>query len=78
MDSESFPPGVKLTRNDLGGLVVTWNGNFIGWIHASIGDQWNAYVRSNKPYEAGQLIGRFTKDEAVRRIAHAAGWREVD
>ena len=45
MEGDTFPPGIKLTRNDLGGLAVTWNGKFIGWIHASIGDRWNAYAR---------------------------------
>jgi hypothetical protein len=78
MENDSFPRGVKLSRNDLGGMSVDWNGNFIGWIHASIGDKWNAYVLGQKASDPGRLIGRFTKEEAVRRIALEAGWREAD
>ncbi|GIE96689.1 hypothetical protein [Paractinoplanes rishiriensis] len=74
MSREFFPKGITLSRNDLGGLAVEWNGIFIGWIHASIGDQWNAYVRGKKNGDPGIMLGRFTKDEAVRRIALAAGW----
>ena len=74
METDSFPDGVRLTRNPLGGHAVEWNGKFIGWIHASCGDKWNAYVRDAKPGVTGLPLGRFTKNEAVRRIAIEAGW----
>ena len=77
MAGEAFPKGITLSRNNLGGWGVEWNGRFIGWIHASVGDQWNAYVRGWKPGDPGRLLGRFTKEEAVWRIAFAAGWRET-
>ena len=74
-EGDALLQGVMLTRTDLGGMRVDWNGNLIGWLHASIGDRWNAYVCGQKADGPGRLIGRFTKDEAVRRIALEAGWR---
>jgi hypothetical protein len=41
----------------------------IGWIHASIGDRWNAYVR--RPGTSGKLLGRFAQEEAVKAIVAA-------
>jgi hypothetical protein len=78
MEIESFPNGVKLIRNSLGGLSVEVHGNYVGWIHASVGDQWSAHVRGVKPGDPGTLLGRFTKEEAVQRIAQAAGWRRAE
>ena len=69
-----FPRGVTLTHSPLGGYEVEWNGNFIGWIHASVGDRWNAYVRSATEGDPGTPLGRFTQNEAVRQIATASGW----
>jgi len=74
METDPFPDGVRLTRNPLGGHAVEWNGKFIGWLHASYGDKWNAYVRGAKPGVTGLPLGRFTKNESVRRIAIEAGW----
>jgi len=74
MEIDSFPEGVRLMRNPLGGHAVEWNGKFIGWIHASYGDRWNAYVRGAKPCATGLPLDRFTKNEAVRRIAIEARW----
>jgi hypothetical protein len=73
--NDPFPRGVALTRSPLGGYAVEWNGKFIGWIHASVGDQWNAYVRSiGQDNSTGTPLGRFVQNEAVRQIAIAAGW----
>ena len=74
MTINPFPRGVTLTRSPLGGYSVEWNGNFIGWIHASFGDKWNAYVRGAQEGDPGNQLGRFTQNEAVRQIAIAAGW----
>lgn len=49
MDAEAIPRGVKLTRNELAGYSVEWNGNFVGWIHRGISNNWTAYVRGTKP-----------------------------
>jgi len=77
--SDPFPRGVELTRSPLGGYAVEWNGKFIGWIHASIGDKWNAFVRNIEQRNPGPgtPLGRFTQKEAVRQIAIAAGWSEA-
>jgi hypothetical protein len=62
-------PGVTLVRSTDGGLSVHQDGQYIGFIHASFGDQWNAYLRV--PGNGGQYLGRFRQDEAVRRIVVA-------
>ncbi len=67
-----IPDEIKLVRNSLGGYSVEWNDRIIDWIHASIGVQWNAY--SGGEESPGRPLGRFTKDDAVRRIADASGW----
>jgi hypothetical protein len=73
--SEEPPAGVTLTRGPLGGYVVKWKGRTIGWLHDN-GDRWNAYLRAEKQGELGTPLGCFTQDEAVQRIAVAAGWTE--
>lgn len=78
MEIDQLPNGVRLTRNSLGGHTVEWNGTCIGWMHASIGDRWNAYVGGAKPGAPGTHLGRFTRTEAVRQIAMAAGWQEAE
>jgi len=76
METDSSLHGIRLTRR-FGGYAVEWNGTFIGWLHASYGDRWNAYLPAAKAGDPGELLGRFTQTEAVRRIAIAAGWRET-
>ncbi len=71
-DHPELPPLVSLSRSALGGFTVGYDGTFIGWIHES-GGLWNAYLRSAKVTEHGTPLGRFTKHEAVLRIAVAAG-----
>jgi hypothetical protein len=74
---EAYPGGVKLIRTELGGVAVLWGGRLIGWMHASLGDKWNAYVPGREAGDGGRLLGRFTEEEAVRQIALEAGWREA-
>ena len=64
-----FLPGVILQVSVMGRYSVEREGDYIGWIHASIGDQWSAYVR--RPGANGDLLGRFTQEEAVKAIAAA-------
>lgn len=59
-------PGVTLTVSVIGGYSIERDGDYIGWIHASFGDHWNAYVR--RPGTAGDLVGRFVQEEAVKAI----------
>jgi hypothetical protein len=62
-------PGVTLTVSVRGGYSIERDGDYIGWIHASLGDRWNAYVRW--PGAVGDLLGRYTEEEAVRAIVAA-------
>ena len=71
---DPFPSGVRLVRTKLGGVAVVWDGKPIGWMHATIGDRWNAYAPGPNTGDPGELLGRFTEEEAVWRIALQAGW----
>lgn len=62
-------PGVTLTVSVMGGYSIEREGDYIGWIHASLGDRWNAYVR--RPGAVGDLLGRFGQEEAVKAIVTA-------
>jgi|SRR4051812_28623387 hypothetical protein len=62
-------PGVTLTVSVIGGYSIERDGDYIGWIHASIGNRWNAYVR--RPGTGGDLVGRFVQEEAVKAIMTA-------
>lgn len=70
--SRQIMPGVKLEVSTLGGYSVLYHGEYIGWIHASVGDQWNAYLRHPNPGVAGEPLGKFNQLEAVRQILEAA------
>lgn len=63
-------PGVILTRSTLGGFSIEVDGKYVGWIHASVGDQWNAYLRTGEPL--GTPLGRFPQEQAVLAIVAAA------
>jgi hypothetical protein len=69
--SEREVAGAKLVVSKMGGYTVAHDGDYIGWIHASVGDQWNAYVRRSGT--TGDLLGRFRQEEAVRAIVGAWG-----
>lgn len=62
-------PGVTLKVSVMGGYSVERASDYIGWIHASIGDRWNAYVR--RPGTSGDFLGRYAQEEAVRAIVEA-------
>ncbi|MFG1605881.1 hypothetical protein [Actinoplanes sp. NPDC049265] len=72
---DSLPGGVTLTRNQLGGHWVEWNGRLIGWLHASIGNHWNAYAYIPDSEYDGDELGRFSRVEALKKIAKTAGWK---
>jgi hypothetical protein len=68
--SREILPGIRLEVSTVGGYSVTHDGAYIGWIHASVGDRWNAYQHiPGDPL--GEHLGRFNQTEAVRRIAAA-------
>lgn len=62
-------PRVTLTVSVNGGYSIERDGDYIGWIHASLGDRWNAYVR--RPGTGGDFVGRFVQEEAVSAIVAA-------
>ncbi|GIE88663.1 hypothetical protein [Actinoplanes regularis] len=62
-------PGVTLTVSVMGGYSIERDGEYIGWIHASVGDHWNAYVR--RLGSSGDPLGRYPQDEAVRVVVVA-------
>jgi len=70
-------PDVALARSPLGGFSIDWNGKFIGWIHECSDrgdDRWNAYIRGATACDHGVHLGKYRKDEAVRKILTEAGW----
>jgi hypothetical protein len=70
--SREILPGVRLEVSTVGGYSVTYDGDYIGWIHASVGDRWNAYRRvPGEPM--GDHLGRFTQLEAVSHIVTTSG-----
>jgi hypothetical protein len=68
--------GATLTVSTMGGYSVTYDGEYIGFIHATVGDRWNAYVR--RVGELDHHLGRFGQEEAVRRIVLAAAEAAAD
>jgi hypothetical protein len=63
--------GAMLVISTTNGFSVIHDGDYIGYIHASIGNQWNAYRRRED--RGDDHLGRFTQDEAVRSIMQACG-----
>lgn len=62
--------GATLVVSTTNGYSVFYRGAYVGYIHASVGGRWNAYLRC-----AGELadhLGRFDQEEAVRRIVLAS------
>lgn len=58
--------GATLVVSTSGGYSVHYQGAYIGYIHASLGDQWNAYRRCVDALDV--YLGKFGQEEAVRRI----------
>ncbi|MEU4244250.1 hypothetical protein [Actinoplanes sp. NPDC026619] len=61
--------GATLTVSTSGGYSVLYEGVYIGYIHASFGDRWNAYVRRVRALD--DYLGKLGQEEAVRRIIGA-------
>jgi hypothetical protein len=73
MTMSAVPEGVTLTRNSLGGLSIEWDGTFVGWLYEGR-DGWSASICGATVCDPGVFLGRFGKDEAVRRVLTEAGW----
>jgi hypothetical protein len=63
--------GAVLTRSTMGGYSVTHRGDYVGYLHASIGDQFNAYRR--KVNETDDWLGKYRLEDGVKAIPRACG-----
>ncbi|GIF01115.1 hypothetical protein [Paractinoplanes rishiriensis] len=61
--------GATLTVSTSNGYSVIYRGDYVGYIHASLGDRWNAYRR--RLGTPDDHLGKFGQEEAVRRIVRA-------
>ena len=63
--------GATLTISAMGGYSVLADGDYIGYLHACQGDQFNAYQRV--PGGTDNWLGKYVEEEAVRAIMGACG-----
>ena len=64
-------PGVVVIRSMSGSVSVVDHGCFVGWLHASSGATWNAFV----PPDTN--LGKFTMEAAARVIVAASHARKA-
>jgi hypothetical protein len=67
--------GAVLTVSTMGGFSVTHRSEYVGYLHASLGDQFNVYRR--KVNEMDDWLGKYRLDDGVKAILRACG-RPVD
>lgn len=65
--------GAVLTVSTMGGYSVTHRGDYVGYLHASVGDQFNVYRR--KVNEMDDWLGRYRLEDGVKAILRACGRR---
>lgn len=63
--------GAVLTASTMGGYSLTYRNEYVGYLHAGSGDQFNAYRR--KVNEMDDWLGGFRLDEGVKAILRACG-----
>jgi hypothetical protein len=61
--------GAVLTLSTMGGYSVTHRGDYLGYLHASVGDQFNAYRR--KANAMDDWLGKYRLEEGVKAILRA-------
>lgn len=77
MEPRRVPPGerhiagARLVTSTSGGYSVCLGDDYLGYVHASMGDQWRAYRR--RVNELDDYLGRMGIEDAVRAILRAAG-----
>jgi hypothetical protein len=69
--SEQRIAGALLVRSTSGGYSIMHAGDYIGYVHASVGNQWNAYRRMTN--ELDTHLGRLSIEEAVRAVLRSCG-----
>ena len=67
--------GAVLTLSTMGGFSVTHRNDYVGYLHASVGDRFNVYRRNAD--EMDDWLGKYRLDEGVKVILRACG-RTVD
>ena len=63
--------GATLTISTTGGYSVLVDGDYIGYLHVSQGDQFNAYQRVAGGTD--KWLGKFAVDDGVRAVMGACG-----
>lgn len=63
--------GAILTVSTKGGYSVTHRSDYVGYLHASVGDQFNVYRR--KINQLDDWLGKYRLEEGVKAILHACG-----
>ncbi|MDQ1721488.1 MAG: hypothetical protein QOI26_1222 [Pseudonocardiales bacterium] len=63
--------GAVLTLSTKGGYSVTHRSDYLGYLHASVGDQFNAYRR--KVNEMDDWLGKYRLEDGVKAILRACG-----
>jgi hypothetical protein len=67
--------GAVLTVSTRGGYSVTHRSDYVGYLHASVGDQFNVYRR--KVNAMDDWLGKYRLEDGVKAILRACG-RKVD
>jgi hypothetical protein len=60
-----------LTLSTMGGYSVTHPSDYVGYLHASVGDQFNVYRR--KVNEMDDWLGKYRLEDGVKAILRACG-----
>ena len=63
--------GAVLTVSTMGGFSVTHQSNYVGYLHASVGDQFNVYRR--KVNAVDDWLGKYRLEEGVKVILRSCG-----
>ena len=63
--------GAVLIVSTAGGYSVTHRSDYVGYLHASVGDQFNVYRR--KVNAMDDWLGKYRLDEGVKAILRACG-----
>ncbi|MEV4708690.1 hypothetical protein [Actinoplanes sp. NPDC049316] len=53
----------------MGGYSVTHDNDYVGYLHATVGDQFNVYRR--KVHDADDWLGKFRLEDGVKAILRA-------
>lgn len=67
--------GAVLTCSTMGGFSVTYRSDYVGYLHASVGDKFNVYRR--KVNAMDDWLGKYRLEDGVKAILRACD-RPVD